>query len=98
VGAVQSRTSNERRTKQFENELEVFRKEAEAASQFFYGYLAIHEVAKHNRAVLRFLNTNALLWNTVAGALQMSALIALHRVFIGVTIHMIPCCDLLKTM
>ena len=66
---------------QFESELEIFRKESETASQFFFGYLAINEVAKHNRGVLTFLNKNALLWSTVAGALQMSALIALHRIF-----------------
>ena len=65
----------------FESELETFRKECEAASQFFYAYLAVHEVAKHKRRVFRFLNENPLFWNTVVGALQTSALITLHRVF-----------------
>jgi hypothetical protein len=67
--------------RQFENELETFRRDAEAAAQFFYAYLAIHEVAKRHRSVLAFLNKNALWWNTVAGSLQMSALISVHRIF-----------------
>ena len=66
---------------QFENELGIFRKECEAASQYFYAYLAVHEVARHERHVFQFLNENPLFWNTVVGALQMSALIALGRIF-----------------
>jgi len=66
---------------QFESELETFRKECEEASQCFYGYLAIHQVAKDNRRVFGYLNKNALFWNTVTRALQTSALIALHRIF-----------------
>jgi len=67
--------------RQFESELEIFRTESEAATQFFYGYLAVHEVAKHHKRVFRLLNQYALFWNTVLGALQTSALIALHRIF-----------------
>jgi len=66
---------------QFERELETFRKECEEASQFFYAYRAVHEVAKHRTRVVRFLNENPLFWNTVVGALQTSALIALGRIF-----------------
>jgi hypothetical protein len=66
---------------QFESELEVFRKECEGASQFFYAYRAVHEAAKHERRVFRSLNENPLFWNTVVGALQTSALIALGRIF-----------------
>lgn len=65
----------------FEAELETFRQECEQASQFFYAFLAVHEVAKHKKRVFRFLNHNPLFWNTVAGALQTSALIALGRIF-----------------
>jgi len=36
----------------FEDELELFRTETEGAAQFFYGYLAIHEVAKRRKDVL----------------------------------------------
>jgi len=66
---------------QFESQLETFRKECEEASQCFYAYLAVHEVAKHKRRVVRFLNENPLFWNTILRALQTSALIALGRIF-----------------
>jgi hypothetical protein len=67
--------------KAFERELELFRKECEGAAQFFFGYLAIHEVAKRREAVLRLLNRNAMFWNTATGAMQTAALIAVGRVF-----------------
>jgi hypothetical protein len=66
---------------QFESELETFRKECEAASQFFYGFRAVHEIARSQTHVFRFLNEYPLFWNTVVGALQTSALIALGRIF-----------------
>ena len=65
--------------KAFERELELFRKECEGAAQFFFGYLAIHEVAKRREAVLRLLNRNAMFWNTATGAMQTAALIAVGR-------------------
>jgi len=71
-------TNNER---EFERELELFRTECESAAQFFYGYLAIHEVAKRRKSVFRLLNENPLFWNTVSGALQTAAVIAIGRVF-----------------
>jgi hypothetical protein len=73
-----SRSSPEQ---QFEKELEIFRKESEAAAQYFCGFRTMHEVAGQDTNVVRYLNRRALLWNTVASALQTSALIALHRVF-----------------
>jgi hypothetical protein len=66
---------------EFERELDLFRSECESAAQFFFGYLAIHEVAKRREAVFRLLNENALFWNTVAGAMQTAAIIAIGRVF-----------------
>jgi AbiU2 len=66
---------------QFQNELEVFRTEAESASQFLFGYFAVHAVAFDRKDVHRLLNTAPLFWNSVLGALQMSAHIALGRVF-----------------
>ena len=48
-------TDTERR---FVRDLDVFRTECEAAAQYFYGYLAVHEVAKRNKAVFRLLNQN----------------------------------------
>ena len=65
----------------FEQELEVFRTEAEAAAQFFYAYLTVHAVAGDHKAVYRLLNTAPLFWNTSLGALQTAAFIALGRVF-----------------
>jgi AbiU2 len=67
--------------RQFESELDIFRIESETAAQFFYGYLAVHDVAKHHKRVFQMLDQNALFWNTVSGGLQTSALIALGRVF-----------------
>src|SRR2546430_1762268 len=52
----------------FERELEIFRKDCESAAQCFYGHLAINEVALRHRAVHKFLNQNAMFWNT--GAMQ----------------------------
>jgi hypothetical protein len=66
---------------QFERELEIFHNEAEAASQFLFGYLAVHSVAFDRREVHRLLNTAALFWNTALHALQLSAHIALGRIF-----------------
>jgi hypothetical protein len=66
---------------QFEHELEVFRTEAETAAQFFYGYLAIHAAAGAENAIYRLLNTAPLFWNTVLGALQTAAFVAVGRIF-----------------
>lgn len=65
----------------FESELEVFRKEAESAVQFFYAWRTINEVASKNRRVVGTLNKAPLFWNTTLGALQTAAFIALGRVF-----------------
>jgi hypothetical protein len=65
----------------FEEELEILRTEAESAAQFLYAYLAIHEVAARHTEVENLLNTAPLFWNTTLGALQISAFIALGRVF-----------------
>jgi len=42
--------TNEERV--FERELELFRKECEGAAQFFFGHLAINEMAKRRESVL----------------------------------------------
>lgn len=65
----------------FRHELEVFRTEEEAGTQFFYSYLAVHSVAYENEGVHALLNTAPLFWNTCMGALQTAAFIALGRVF-----------------
>lgn len=66
---------------EFESELEVFRREAESAVQFFYAWRTVNEVAAKNKAVFAALNKAPLFWKTTLGALQTSAFIALGRVF-----------------
>lgn len=65
----------------FEQELEVFRTEAEAGTQFFYAYLTVHAVAADHDSVYRLLNATPLFWNTALAALQTATFIALGRVF-----------------
>jgi len=65
----------------FEQELEVFRTEADAAMQFLYAYLTVHAVAAEHRPVYRLLNRAPLFWNTNLAALQTAAFMALGRVF-----------------
>lgn len=66
---------------EFERELEVFRKEAEAAVRFFYAWRTINEVIATDKAALATLNEAPLFWKTTLAALQTSAFIALGRVF-----------------
>ena len=40
---------------EFSCELEIFRGEAESGAQFFYSYLAVHELAKRDRRLFRLL-------------------------------------------
>jgi len=65
----------------FENELEVFRTEADTATQFFYSLLTINTIASKQKKVLHILNNTPLFWNTVLGGLQTSSFIALGRIF-----------------
>ena len=65
----------------FEHEFEVFRTEAEGATQFFYAYLAVRAAAAAHEPVQRFLNQAPLFWNTSLAALQTAAFIALGRIF-----------------
>ena len=65
----------------FERELEIFRREADSAVQFFYAWHSVHAVASKSKPVVASLNTAPLFWNTALGALQTSVFIALGRVF-----------------
>lgn len=65
----------------FEQELEIFRNEAEAATQFFYAYLTIHAVAGEHEPVYKLLNRSALFWNAALGAMQLATFITLGRIF-----------------
>jgi hypothetical protein len=66
---------------EFERELEIFRTETDAAAQYLYAYLSIHETAGNRRSVHALLNTAPLFWNTTLSALQASTFIALGRIF-----------------
>src|ERR1700691_4004102 len=65
----------------FEDELEVFRKEADEAVQHLYAYLTMHAVAADNRAVRQLYNTFPLFWLTTLRGLQTSLSIVLGRIF-----------------
>ena len=62
-------------------ELEVFRKEAHSAIQFFYTYLSIYAVLADNTEAHRIVNQTPLFWLTNIGALQTSFFTVLGRVF-----------------
>lgn len=66
---------------EFETQLELFRTEAQGALQFFYAWDATHAVAAKDKSVVRLFNQAPLFWNTALGALQISSLVALGRVF-----------------
>ena len=65
----------------FERELEIFRTEAEAGTQFLSAYLAVHAVASKHKAVHRLLNEAPLFWNTCLAGLQAASFMALGRIF-----------------
>jgi hypothetical protein len=65
----------------FEQEVEILRTEAEEAARCLYTYLAIHSTAAQHPGVKRLLESQPRFWNTILGALQTSAFIALGRVF-----------------
>ena len=65
----------------FERELGILGTEGEAAAQFFYAFMSVHETARRCPSVVRLLNTAALFWNTSLGALQTATFIALGRLF-----------------
>ncbi|MGD0498664.1 MAG: hypothetical protein ABSC23_09545 [Bryobacteraceae bacterium] len=65
----------------FARQLEIFRVEAESGAQFFYSYLAVHELAKRQRRVFRLLDRDALFWNTLLGGAQTGAIMTLGRIF-----------------
>ena len=66
---------------EFQRELEVFRKEASAAVQFFYAWQTVNSVAGSSKPTHAALNRAPLFWNTSLGALQTAALVTLGRIF-----------------
>ena len=65
----------------FESELDIFRKETDSAVQFFYAWRSMNEVAASSPSVLKAMNASPLFWMTTGGALQLSGMIALGRIF-----------------
>ncbi len=68
-------------SKQFEDELEIFRREAQSGTQFFYCYLAINAEISDSKKTLAAVNETPLFWQTIMGALQTASFIVLGRIF-----------------
>jgi len=73
--------SIEKPEQRFEDELEVFRKEADEAVQHLYAYLTMHAVAADDKAVRQLYNTFPLFWLTTLRGLQTSLFMVLGRIF-----------------
>lgn len=70
-----------RTTMNFEEELEVFRTEEEAAQQYFFAYLSVRSLAAAEENVLINMNTTPLFWRTTHHAMLVAAFVALGRIF-----------------
>lgn len=73
--------ANAKAEARFEDELEVFRREADEAVQHLYGYLTMHAVAGDHKEVPALYNSNPLFWLTTLRALQTSVFMVLGRIF-----------------
>lgn len=65
----------------FEEELEVFRTEEEAAQQYFFAYLSVKNLAASDDDVLANINNTPLFWRTTHHAMVLAAFVALGRIF-----------------
>jgi len=65
----------------FTHELEVFRTETQAGTQFLYAFFAINAVLGENRKALNAANKTPLFWKTNIGALKTAFFIVLGRIF-----------------
>lgn len=66
---------------ELERELELFRKEEEAAQQHFFTYLALHRIPGDETSILAALNRTPMFWLTLRHAALESAFFALGRIF-----------------
>ena len=66
---------------EFVERLELFRRQVEEAAQFLYVAETINERSRLNRQTLSAINLTPGFWMTVAGGMQMSAIIAVGRIF-----------------
>jgi hypothetical protein len=71
----------------FERELEIFRTDSEAASQYFHAFLSVHDAAREYTKVYELLSGATLFWNTLLSGLQTSSFVALGRVFDQDSVH-----------
>jgi|SRR5712664_1799965 len=65
----------------FEDELEVFRTEEEAAQQYFFAYLSVQTLAAKDEDVLANMNSTPLFWRTTHYAMVLAAFVTLGRIF-----------------
>jgi hypothetical protein len=66
---------------EFSTRLELFRRQVDEAAQFLYVAETIHERARLNRKTFDAINLAPGFWMTVAGGMQMSAIIGVGRIF-----------------
>ena len=64
-----------------EDLIKEYRNEVHIATSSFYAWKSINDLAAENDEILRNLNANALVWNTIAHSLQITFLVALGRIF-----------------
>ena len=64
-----------------QEEIEIFRKEEEAAQQTFFAYLGIRDLLAKRLDVLAAVNRNSMFWLTTNHALFVSTFIWLGRIF-----------------
>lgn len=67
--------------KEFEQELECFRREIETGIHALFAYLSIHTTAKNRPSIQNKLNATPHFWTTVLYSLQSTQFIALGRIF-----------------
>jgi len=65
----------------FIDELEVFRREEDAAQQYFFGFLSLQLVPHANPDVLRKMNETPAFWITTRYAMLVSAFMVIGRIF-----------------
>jgi hypothetical protein len=66
---------------EFEDRLDMFGKEVEAANQFYYSSMAIHHTYSVDQSVKKALDGHGLVTMTVLAGLQTSMIVTLGRIF-----------------
>ena len=65
----------------FEDELEVYRREEEEAQQSFFAYIGVRDLIAQRADVHRLVNRNSMFWITTHHALMVSFFMAVGRIF-----------------